>query len=82
MLNGVTFTRSDYFAYYGQDGTNGIGAKAAMVGYLLAEAEKADVGVYAKSNDAFLMDVALHNAPFAVDLVGVYNQPGFVFHPG
>ncbi len=82
VLNGVTFTRSDYFAYYGQDGTNGIGAKAAMVGYLLAEAEKADVGVYAKSNDAFLMDVALHNAPFAVDLVGVYNQPGFVFHPG
>ena len=40
VLNGVTFSRSDYFAYYGQDGANGIGAKAAMVGYLLAEAEK------------------------------------------
>ena len=82
VLNGVTFSRSDYFAYYGQDGANGIGTKAAMVGYLLAEAEKADVGTYAKSNDAFLTDVALHNAPFGVDLVGVYNQPGFVFHPG
>ncbi|MEO6340491.1 MAG: FG-GAP-like repeat-containing protein [Caulobacteraceae bacterium] len=81
VLNGVTFTRSDYFAYYGLDGTNGIGTKAAMVGYLLAEAVKADLGVYAKSNDAFLTDVALHNAPFGVDLVGVYNQPGFVFHP-
>ena len=82
VLNGVTFSRSDYFAYYGQDGANGIGTKAAMVGYLLAEAEKADVGTYALSNDAFLTDVALHNAPFGVDLVGVYNQPGFVFHPG
>jgi Ca2+-binding RTX toxin-like protein len=82
VLNGVTYSRSDYFAYYGLDGANGIGTKAAMVGYLLAEAEKADLGVYAKSNDAFLTDVALHNAPFGVDLVGVYSQPGFVFHPG
>lgn len=82
VLNGQTFTRSDYFAYYGQDGVNGIGTKAAMVGYLLAEAVKADVGTYAKSNDAFLTDVALNNAPFGVDLVGVYSQPSFVFHPG
>ena len=82
VLNGVTFSRSDYFAYYGQDGANGIGAKAAMVGYLLAEAEKADLGVYAKSNDAFLTDVALHNGVFGVDLVGVYSQPAYVFHPG
>jgi Ca2+-binding RTX toxin-like protein len=82
VLNGQTFSRSDYFAYYGQDGATGIGTKAAMVGYLLAEAEKADLGVYAKSNDAFLTDVALHNASFGLDLVGVYNQPGFVFHPG
>ena len=82
VLNGQTFTRADYFAYYGQDGANGVGTKAAMVGFLLAEAIKANVGVYAKSNDAFLTDVALHEAPFGVDLVGVYAQPGFVFHPG
>jgi serralysin len=82
VLNGVTYSRSDYFAYYGQDGVNGVGTKAAMVGYLLAEAVKADLGSYALSNDAFLTDVAIHNAPFGVDLVGVYNQPGFVFHPG
>ncbi|HZZ31633.1 MAG TPA: hypothetical protein VFE10_06525 [Phenylobacterium sp.] len=49
---------------------------------MLAEAEKADVGTYALSNDAFLTDVALHNAPFGVDLVGHYAQPGFVFNPG
>jgi len=82
VLNGQTYTRGDYFAYYGQDGANGIGTKAAMVGYLLAEAVKADVGTYALSNDAFLTDVAIHNASFGVDLVGVYGQPGFVFHPG
>jgi serralysin len=82
VLNGQTFSRADYFAYYGGDGANGLGTKAAMVGWLLAEAEKADVGTYALSNDAFLTDVALHNAPFGVDLVGHYAQPGFVFNPG
>lgn len=82
VLNGVTYSRSDYFAYYGLDGPNGIGTKAAMVGYLLAEAVKADLGTYALSNDAFLSDVALHNAAFGVDLVGAYSQPQFVFHPG
>jgi Ca2+-binding RTX toxin-like protein len=81
VLNGQTFTRSDYFAYYGLDGANGIGTKAAMVGYLLAEAEKADLGVYAKVNDAFLTDLA-DGATFAVDMVGVYGKPEYVFHPG
>jgi serralysin len=75
-------TRADYFASYGGDGPNGLGTKAAMVGWLLAEAEKADVGTYALSNDAFLTDVALHNAPFGVDLVGHYSQASFVFNPG
>ena len=82
VVDGQTLSRADYFAYYGQDGANGIGTKAAMVGWLLAEAEKADVGTYAQSNDAFLSDVALHNASFGVDIVGVYSQPSFVFHPG
>jgi Ca2+-binding RTX toxin-like protein len=81
-VGGQTMTRADYFAFYGGDGPAGQGTKAAMVGWLLAEAVKADVGVYAQSNDAFLSDVALHNAPFGVDLVGAYSQPGFVFHPG
>ncbi len=80
--NGVTETRAQYFAYYGQDGPAGLGAKAAMVGWLLAEAVKADVGTYALSNDAFLADVALHNAPFGVDVVGVYGQAAFIFYPG
>jgi len=78
--NGVTETRAQYFADFGQDGPNGIGTKAAAVGWLLAEAEKADVGTYAQSNDAFLSDVALHNASFGVDIVGVYSQPSFAYH--
>jgi hypothetical protein len=44
VLGGQTLTRADYFAYYGQDGANGVGTKAAMVGWLLSEAVKADLG--------------------------------------
>lgn len=81
-FDGLSMTRADYFAFYGGDGLNGIGTKAAMVGWLLTEAVKADVGNYALSNDAFLADVALHNAPYGVDVIGVYNQPGFAYIPG
>jgi hypothetical protein len=81
-VDGHAVTRADYFAAYGGDGTGGLGTKAAMVGWLLAEAVKSDVGTYALSNDAFLTDVGLHNAPFAVDLVGAYGKPEFVYQPG
>jgi Ca2+-binding RTX toxin-like protein len=62
-------TRIDYFAYYGGDGANGIGAKAAMVGWLLAEAEKADLGVMVRSNDAWLADLTDGSAPFAINVL-------------
>ncbi|HWU80304.1 MAG TPA: FG-GAP-like repeat-containing protein [Caulobacter sp.] len=75
-LAGKTMTRAEYFASYGGDGSTGIGTKAAMVGWLLGEAVKADVGMYAKANDAFLTDLA-DGATFAVDLVGVYGKPEF-----
>jgi serralysin len=75
-LAGKTMTRAEYFASYGGDGASGIGTKAAMVGWLLGEAVKADVGLYAKANDAFLTDLA-DGATFAVDLVGVYGKPEF-----
>ncbi len=68
--------RDAYFESYGRDGPNGIGTKAAMVGWLLAEAEKADVGQYAKANAAFLTDLA-DGAAFNIDLVGVYGRPEF-----
>lgn len=71
-------TRADYFAAYGGDGVTGLGTKAAMVGWLLAEAAKADLGIYSKSNDAFLTDLA-DGATFAVDIIGVYGRPEYIF---
>ena len=47
-----------------------------MVGWLMAEAEKADVGMYARANAAFLTDLA-DGAAFAVDLIGTYGRPEF-----
>ena len=79
---GMTMTRADYFALYGGDGASGLGTKAAMVGWLLAEAVTADVGTFALSNDAFLKDVGLNNAPFGVDIIGHYNQAGFAYTGG
>jgi hypothetical protein len=76
IVGGAAMTRAQYFEAYGQDGPNGIGTKAAMVGWLLAEAEKADVGIYAKANHAFLVDLA-DGAALGVDLIGVYGRPDF-----
>lgn len=75
-------TRVDYFAAYGGDGANGLGTKAAMVGWLLAEAVKADVGVMARSNSAWLLDVSDGSAPFAVSILDPakgYYKADFVF---
>lgn len=75
-LSGQTMTRGEYLAYYGGDGLNGQGTKAAMVGWLLAEAAKADVGVYAKSLAAFYTDELTRDV-FGVDLIGVYAKPEY-----
>ena len=77
-IHALIDTRADYFAAYGGDGPTGIGTKAAMVGWLLAEAEKADIGMYAKSNDAFLIDLA-DGAQYGIDLIGVYGKPEYVY---
>ena len=47
-----------------------------MVGWLLAAAELADVGVYAKSADALFADQATHNV-YGVDLIGTYAKPEY-----
>lgn len=77
-LGGVTLTRAQYFESYGHDGRDGIGTKAAMVGWLLAEAEKADVGMLARANAAYLTDLA-DGAGFGVDLLGMYGKPEYLF---
>lgn len=75
--------RADYFAFYGGDGANGIGTKAAMVGWLLAEAQKADLGVMVRSNDAWLADLASTSAtPFGVNILDPakgYYSADFIF---
>ncbi|WP_269715161.1 matrixin family metalloprotease [Caulobacter sp. NIBR2454] len=65
--------RIDYFASYGGDGANGVGTKAAMVGWLLAEADKADLGPYVTANNRFLIDLATDGtAQFNVHLPTAY----------
>jgi hypothetical protein len=68
-----TETRADYFADYGLDGPNGQGTKAAAVGWLMAEAVKADLGTYAQANDHFLAALAGGTAQYNVDLLSVYG---------
>ncbi|MDG2520892.1 hypothetical protein P7B02_04990 [Caulobacter segnis] len=53
-----------------------LGAKAALVGYILAEAVKADVGKYANSLENFYYDLADGQAQFKVGLVAAYNDDG------
>ena len=84
-IHAMIDSRDDYFAAYGGDGANGIGTKAAMVGWLLAEAQKADLGVMVRSNDAWLTDLADGSAPFAIDILDPakgYYKADFVFGGG
>ena len=75
-------TRAQYFAQYGGDGPNGQGTKAAMVGFLLANAVHDGSGVYGTATENYLAAVAHGQAPAsgselalhygaAVSLVGV-----------
>jgi hypothetical protein len=54
----LTPARAAYFAAYGGDGPEGLGTKAALVGWLLAEAVKADAGPYVQAGRNFLRDLA------------------------
>jgi hypothetical protein len=65
-------TRADYFAFYGQDGLNGLGTKAAAIGWLMTVAVQADLGVYAAANDGFLSALATGAGAFNVDLLAAY----------
>jgi len=70
--------RDAYFETYGHDGLNGQGTKAAMVGWLLAEAAKGDVGVYSRASNAYLLDASA-SIQYAIDLVGVYGKPDYAY---
>jgi len=71
-------SRVDYLAYYGGDGANGIGTKAAMVGFLLSAAVTENTGIYARALENFYLDLADGSAQFHIDLVGVYGPGTFL----
>ncbi|HEY2482094.1 MAG TPA: hypothetical protein VGI30_07850, partial [Caulobacteraceae bacterium] len=60
------------FAYYGGDGADGIGTKAAAVGWLMVEAAKADLGTYVAADDAFLAALANGQGQYNVNILAVY----------
>jgi hypothetical protein len=72
VIGGQAVTRAAYLASFGLDGPNGQGTKAAAVGFLLAEAVKADIGPYAAANDKFLADLADGGASFNTNLKVTY----------
>jgi hypothetical protein len=49
-----------------------------MVGWLLAEAVKADIGTYVTANNLFLADLSDGQVNYAVDIVGVYHGTPYV----
>jgi hypothetical protein len=65
-------TRADYFAFYGGDGLTGLGTKAAAVGWLMVEADKADLGPYVASDDNFLAALATGNPQYNINLLTTY----------
>ena len=67
-------TRSAYFAQYGGDGPSGQGAKAAMIGFLLANAVETGSGVYGASTEHYLAAIAHGQAPaFGSELALTYG---------
>ncbi|WP_454714013.1 calcium-binding protein [Caulobacter segnis] len=81
-VHAIIDTRVDYLAYYGGDGADGIGTKAAMVGYLLSAGATENVGVIAKSNDAWLTDLEDGFARFDVSILDPtigYYKADFIF---
>jgi len=81
-VHAIIDTRVDYLAYYGGDGANGIGTKAAMVGFLLAAGATDNLGVIAKSNDAWLTDLEDGFARFGVNILDPangYYKADFIF---
>ena len=65
--------RVDFLASFSGDAREGIGTKAAMVGFLLAAAATENVGVFARANDAWLTDLADGSAPYAVNIIDPAN---------
>jgi hypothetical protein len=55
-----------------------LAVKAGLAGYIMAEAMKAHVGLYARATENFYLDLSDASASFGVDLIGVYG-PGTTY---
>ena len=55
-----------------------LAVKAGLAGYVMAEAMKAHVGLYARAAENFYIDLSDGSADFGVNLVGVYG-PGSAY---
>lgn len=74
---GGTYTRGEYFAELGGDGGNGLGTRAAMVGWLMAEAVKSGQGPYVEAMKAYLADVGLDGKVSTVNaFFSLYGKSG------
>ena len=76
---GGTFTRADYFAYYGGDGLSGQGTKAAAVGWLLSETSRplGQNSPLLAAARAYMTDLAVDGqAQFGVNLLATYGSGG------
>ena len=75
--HGGTYARIAYFEAIGGDGSFGIGTRAAMVGWLMAEAVKADKGPYVEAMHAYLADVGLDGKAAALSaFLSTYGKGG------
>jgi hypothetical protein len=74
---GGTYARLGYFLEIGGDGSFGIGTRAAMVGWLMAEAVKANQGPYVEAMHAYLADVGLDGKASAMPVfISAYGKGG------
>jgi hypothetical protein len=55
-----------------------LSVKAGLAGYIMAEAMKADVGLYARAVENFYLDLSDGSASFGVELIGTYG-PGTTY---
>ena len=65
----------------GSAGQN-IALKAVIVGYILEEGLKADVGTYARAVDQFNAGIAASNAAYATNILSTYGPGGSAFGTG
>jgi hypothetical protein len=75
--HGGTYARLGYFLEIGGDGSFGVGTRAAMVGWLMAEAVKADKGTYVEAMHAYLADIGLDGRASALPIfLSAYGKGG------